>query len=113
MNLRVITSFPLPYWVIVICYSIYSMGVCLFDNVSSDFFQTRFGIDSETAGIIIGIPSDIVIFLCPLMGILIDRVGGKTLFSNIKTFKLLYSYWIFLFTISCLWLPCFLTCQTR
>jgi len=68
------------------------MGVCLFDNVSSDYFQTRFGIDPETAGIIIGIPSLIVIFLTPLFGVLIDNVGGKTVFMIAASYLLLVAY---------------------
>lgn len=82
IDLRVITQFPTPYWLLVAAYSIYSMGVCLFDNISSDFFQSRFGIDSETAGLIIGLPSIIVIFLAPLFGFLIDYIGAKTIFSK-------------------------------
>ena len=85
VNLKAITRFPLSYWLVVMAYSLYSMGVCLFDNVASEFFRTRFGMDNETAGIIIAIPSFIVIFLTPLFGFLIDRIGGKTVFSTLHT----------------------------
>jgi nitrate/nitrite transporter NarK len=81
VNLKVISHFPLQYWLIVASYSFYSMGVCLFDNVSSKYFQDRFGLDPDVAGIIIAIPSIIVIFLCPLFGSIIDYVGAKTVFS--------------------------------
>ena len=57
------------------------MGVCLFDNVSAEFFRERFGMDNETAGVVIGLPSFVVIFLTPLIGYMIDRIGGKTIFS--------------------------------
>ena len=83
MDISVITQFTLPYWLIVAAYSIYSMGVCLFDNISAEFFIVRFGLDNETAGIIIGLPSFIIIFATPMFGYLIDRVGRKTMFSMI------------------------------
>jgi len=68
------------------------MGVCLFDNVSAEFFRERFGIDNEMAGLIIGLPSLVVIFLCPLAGWLIDKVGGKTIFLMIASYLLLVAY---------------------
>jgi len=100
-------KFPLPYWLIVAVYTLYSMGVCLFDNVSSEFFQERFGVDNETAGLIIAIPSFIVIILTPLFGFLIDRIGGKTIFST-PTLLILHSDNSIFLATSCIRIPCFL-----
>ena len=82
INLRGISRFPLLYWLLVAAYALRSMGSRPFDNIASEYFEERFGLDNETAGFLIGIPSLISIVVTPFCGWIIDRKGRKSLFRK-------------------------------
>ena len=83
-----IKKLSLAYWIIVAnCLFIY-IGVVWFNNISNDFFETRYGFNSTQSARITSNLYLISAFLAPIFGALSDKVGQKV------------SLWI----VSCLWL---------
>lgn len=85
VNLRVIIRFPLTFWLIAACFSIYSLSMLAFDSFSMNYLQASYG---ENTKLIASIPHLVLIFLTPVLGLFIDQVGKKTIFSKYKLLNL-------------------------
>jgi hypothetical protein len=76
-----IRGFSMGYWLLSFCESMLALGVIMLVRTASDFFQIRYHVDRETAGLIIGVPHLILSFSTFLVGIMIYKLGHKTHFS--------------------------------
>ena len=71
--------FGFSYWMITInCFVVY-IDVSCFNNIASNFFQKRFDYSTTESGMIISITYGIAAILCPVFGILVDRVGRRVI----------------------------------
>ena len=71
------------FWILTaICFLLYGVLVP-FNNIVSDFLQTKYAqLDPITAGRLMSIPDSLCIFIVPVLGIFLDRVGYRaTLFT--------------------------------
>ena len=68
---------------LMITYSCRTVGFTIFEFISSEYFQVRFGFTSEEAGIIIAIPYICYALLAVPCGLFVYWIGCKPLISNV------------------------------
>jgi MFS family permease len=77
VKLSDIKSFGFSLWMICInCFVVY-IDVSCFNNIASNFFQTRFNYSTQESGIIISITYIVAALLCPVFGRLVDKIGRR------------------------------------
>ena len=92
---RDIKHFPFCYWIIAInCMFTYS-GL-IFNNISNDFFVTRYGFTQEEAARIGSNAFVICAFLAPIFGIISDKLGHKVSFTLVSTICLTLCHVLFI-----------------
>ena len=74
------------------------MGIINFNNISSNFFQERFGYSSQEAGLIISIDFLIGALCSPLIGVFADRVGKRGWMILMATFAVFAAHIGFIIT---------------
>ena len=79
----------LPFWLLNFSFVI-SMVIYPYIEFSSDMLENRFGFNEVAAGSFYSLPYIILAVMSPLIGIIIDKIGKRTLFSKFptKTFNL-------------------------
>jgi hypothetical protein len=80
------------FWIIILnCVCIYS-ALFPFNNVAASLIKIRFGFaeDSKMPQYLMAIPYAMGAAFTPFIGLLLDRVGKRTYFSNILSLYSLY-----------------------
>ncbi|CAG9327828.1 im:7160594_2 [Blepharisma stoltei] len=94
-------TFNFSFWLISInCLVVYICVLC-FNNIASDYFQTRFGFSSVIAGVLISITYSISAVLCPIIGFYIDRVGNRATLITISAVIMVIVHTIFIIIPDC------------
>jgi MFS family permease len=81
-----IKTFNRSFWIICVSCVIIYMAILPFLQVASKMLQEKFGFSEATAGGLFGIPYTISACTSPFLGILIDKVGRRTLMSKATFF---------------------------
>jgi len=71
-----VKQLPGIYWIIALHGSIMIIVIGSFNNVSSKFYQDRFGFPSLAAGILVSLISITGMIFAPILGIVVDAWGG-------------------------------------
>ena len=101
VNLSAILGFGIPYWLLTACCFLNYMVVLPFNGNTSQLFRTRYGFSIEEAGAIIAIPYAVVIGLCPVIGIIIDKFGIRGYMLLFGSVAVLTSQVVFAFLPDC------------
>lgn len=97
-DFAMIAKFKFIYWMLVLnSLAIYGSIYC-YTFVSSNYFQLRFGYDSDEAGWIVSIVYGVGMISCPLVGLLSDQVGKKEFFLLISSGGVVMVHLLFLCT---------------
>lgn len=79
MKLADLKTFGFSLWMICInCFVVYICVSC-FNNIASNFYQTRFKYSTSESGMIISITYAVAAVLCPIFGKLVDKVGRRVI----------------------------------
>jgi hypothetical protein len=81
-----IYSYKKPFWLVSLSCMIISMSIFPYLQVVSDLMQVKYGLSSELAGALFGIPYTLTAIVSPFLGILIDKIGKRAslcIFSSI------------------------------
>ena len=79
MKLADLKTFGFSLWMICVnCFVVYICVSC-FNNIASNYFQTRFKYSTSESGMIISITYAIAAILCPIFGKLVDKVGRRVI----------------------------------
>ena len=105
VNLRAIFSFSSSYWFIVaLCITFYS-GIFPFQTFAVKFFQEAHGVSRETGGFLSSMLTLFAMVGTPLFGLLVDRVGKRSLFMFFGSMLLIPVYLIMAYTGVSLYVP--------
>ena len=88
VRLSEILHFSLSYWLISINCLIVYVDVLPFNDIAGQFYQDRYGFSTSESDAIVSITYAMSAVLCPLFGILVDRVGKRGWLSNLHTVTL-------------------------
>ncbi|MCC5870307.1 MAG: MFS transporter [Gammaproteobacteria bacterium] len=80
LEFRRMYAFSRSYWYIVALCVVFYATVFPFRTFAIDYFQQAHGLDREAAGILSSLLPVAAIFATPLFGLLVDRVGRRSLF---------------------------------
>ena len=75
----------LPFWLVTMSCVIIYMVIFPYVQYSSDMLQTRFGF-GKSAGTFYALPYIISGVMSPILGIVIDKIGKRALFSKFSSF---------------------------
>lgn len=79
MKLADLKTFGFSLWMICVnCFVVYICVSC-FNNIASNFYQTRFKYSTTESGMIISITYAVAAILCPIFGKLVDKVGRRVI----------------------------------
>lgn len=91
-------KFKLPFWLVCLSIMFVYVDILSFMNIGSDYYQKRFNYDSIEAGNIIGLVFMINIFLFPVVGLVLDKIGRRGEFIILSTLMLGLVHVCFIFT---------------
>jgi MFS family permease len=98
-------KFSPTYWyVVALCITFYS-GIFPFQTFAVDFFQQAHGVSRQTGGFLSSMLTVFAMFGTPLFGLLVDRVGKRTLFMMAGSLMLIPVYLLMAYTHVSLYLP--------
>lgn len=86
------------FWALAFLHSIYINVFHIFLNFSSHYFTVVFGRDAQSAAYLTSSASVLVIFLGPLVGYIMDRVGGQLYVCSASSLLVLYAYYSLSYT---------------
>lgn len=79
VKLSDIKTFGFSLWMVCInCFVVY-IDVSCFNNIASNYYQTRFDYSTQEAGLIISITYAVAAILCPIFGKLVDKIGRRVI----------------------------------
>jgi MFS family permease len=91
--------FDRSYWYVVgLCVTFYSVIFPFRSTFAIKYFQDAFGLSLERAGAMNGAVFLAAIFATPLFGLLVDRVGRRSLFMALGSLLLLPAFLLLLYT---------------
>lgn len=90
-----IMKFEKAFWFICILAFIEKVTLYPFIQNASEMFQLKFNLDLQETGTVIAIPFIVFIFLGPLLGILLDKIGMRCYILIIGYFCVFISYYVF------------------
>lgn len=76
-----VLKFPSIYWQLTTHVAFFYMGMNSFHTIAGGMAQSRFGLDVTEAGKLLCVPILCSIIVCPIFGLIIDRVGRYAMFS--------------------------------
>ena len=89
MDLR---GFSRSYWLVtLLCVTFYA-GIFPFQTFAQKFFIEAHGVTASRAAMLVGIPTVIAMVATPLFGLLVDRIGRRTLLMLVGTALLAPTY---------------------
>lgn len=77
-----IKHFSLSFWLITLNCLVVYVDVLPFNDIAGQFYQDRYGFSTTGSDAIISITYVMAAFLCPLFGILVDRIGQRAWMSK-------------------------------
>ena len=86
------------YWIMLLNWVGNGSSILCFTYIASGYFQDRFGYDSVTAGSILSITSIISVIFCPIIGIIVDKIGKRGLFLIASSVLVIIFHVLLLFT---------------
>ena len=86
------------FWLLCLNCGLVNADVYCFNNIASKYFQDRFGYNSVEAGRIISITFLISGVLCPVVGVLLDKVGRRVYFIGFSAVATTAAHVMFLIT---------------
>ena len=86
------------YWIMLLNWVGNGSSVFCFSYIASGYLQDRFGYDSVTAGSVLSIASIISIIFCPIIGIIVDKIGKRGLFLIASSVLVIIFHVLLLFT---------------
>jgi MFS family permease len=89
---RELYRFSASYWYIVALCVVFYSTVFPFRSFAIDYFQQAHGLSRETAGMLSSLLPFSAIFATPLFGLLVDRVGRRSLFMAAGSLAMLPLY---------------------
>jgi len=92
LDWRELYSFSASYWYIVALCVVFYSTVFPFRSFAIDYFQQAHGLTRETAGMLSSLLPFAAIFATPLFGLLVDRVGHRSLFMAVGSLAMLPLY---------------------
>jgi MFS family permease len=92
LSLREMYRFSPSYWYIVALCVVFYSTVFPFRSFAIDYFQQAHGLTRETAGMLSSLLPFAAIFATPLFGLLVDRVGRRSLFMAVGSMAMLPLY---------------------
>lgn len=92
LSLREMYRFSASYWYIVALCVVFYSTVFPFRSFAIDYFQQAHGLSRETAGMLSSLLPFAAIFATPLFGLLVDRVGRRSLFMAVGSLAMLPLY---------------------
>jgi len=105
VNLRQIFSFSTSYWFIVaLCITFYS-GIFPFQTFAVKFFQEAHGASRELGGFLSSMLTLFAMIGTPLFGLLVDRVGKRSLFMMFGSLLLIPVYLLMAYSNVSLYVP--------
>ena len=105
VNVREIFSFGVSYWFIVaLCVTFYS-GIFPFQTFAVKFFMEAHGVSRETGGFLSSMLTLFAMIGTPLFGLLVDRVGKRSLFMMGGSILLLPVYLMMAYSSVSLFVP--------
>jgi len=78
VNLRVIASFPVVFWIICGIIAIFYAIVFPFESTATSLLSTRYGYNTVEAGRIISFLPFVSMILSPIIGLTVDKIGWRT-----------------------------------
>ena len=98
MNVREIFTFGISYWFIVaLCVTFYS-GIFPFQTFAVKFFMEAHGVSREIGGFLSSMLTLFAMIGTPLFGLLVDRVGKRSLFMMVGSLLLMPVYLMMAYT---------------
>jgi MFS family permease len=92
LDWRALYRFSASYWYIVALCVVFYSTVFPFRSFAIDYFQQAHGLDRQTAGMLSSLLPFAAIFATPLFGLLVDRVGKRSLFMAVGSLAMLPLY---------------------
>jgi len=86
------------FWALAFLHSVYINVFHIFLNFSSHYFTVVFARDAQSAAFLTSSASVLVIFLGPLVGYIMDRVGGQLYVCSASSLLVLYAYYSLSYT---------------
>jgi MFS family permease len=103
--LRDILRFGLSYWFIVaLCITFYS-GIFPFQTFAVKFFMDTHGVSRETGGFLSSMLTLFAMVCTPLFGLMVDKVGKRSLFMMFGSLLLIPVYLLMAYTHVSLYVP--------
>ncbi|GBG27697.1 Major facilitator superfamily domain-containing protein 1 [Hondaea fermentalgiana] len=96
LHLNRVRLLPLSYWVLGLMHMVYSNLHNLFGGISADFIRSATEMDTVQAGFIASIDSLLPVFLAPLVGIFVDKYGGRLYICLFASTSAIFAFYIFL-----------------
>lgn len=77
-TVHIVQSYHPAFWLVcIVCFTYYG-AIVPFNNIAADVLRSKwYGDDTFKTGLVMSIPDTVAIFLVPLIGSLVDRVGYK------------------------------------
>jgi MFS family permease len=105
VSLKDIFKFGKSYWLVVaLCFTFYS-GVFPFQTFAIKFFQNAHGVTRENAGFLSSMLTLFAMIFTPLFGLLVDRIGKRSLFMMFGSILLIPGYLLMAYTDTTLYVP--------
>ncbi|TFJ85289.1 hypothetical protein NSK_003712 [Nannochloropsis salina CCMP1776] len=89
---RTAVSLSASFWALAFLHSVYINVFHIFLNFSSHYFTVVFGRDAKSAAFLTSSASVLVIFLGPLVGYIMDKMGGQLYVCTASAALVLYAY---------------------
>lgn len=70
-------TLPIAFALLCLLHLVHSNSTHLFDYVAADFLGSKYGTTIEKSALMSGLSSAFAVVLCPIVGIVLDRVGYK------------------------------------
>jgi MFS family permease len=105
VDFRAIFTFSTSYWLIVaLCITFYS-GIFPFQTFAVKFFQDAHGVSRETGGFLSSMLTLFAMVGTPLFGLVVDRVGKRSLFMMLGSLLLIPVYLTMAYSRTTLYVP--------
>ncbi|OMJ66286.1 hypothetical protein SteCoe_36920 [Stentor coeruleus] len=95
---RDIKKLTASYWLIIFNYLSTASVVYCFSNITSGYFQIRFGYDPMKSGNIMSAVFGVCAFLSPFIGFIVDRIGRRLILVIVSCFFIMIAHILFIVT---------------
>ncbi|OMJ89248.1 hypothetical protein SteCoe_8636 [Stentor coeruleus] len=95
---RDIKKLTINYWLVIINYLATASVVYCFSNITSGYFQIRFGYDEVHAGNIMSAVFGVCALLSPIIGYIVDKIGKRLIMIVVADFFIMSAHILFILT---------------